>query len=49
MQLMAYNLGGQVKSDNGQYGRAEITVTSDDAQDYLPTRLRNKTRVDESR
>jgi GMP synthase - Glutamine amidotransferase domain len=37
MQLMAYNLGGQVKSDNGQYGRAAITVTSDDAKLFANT------------
>ncbi|MTV82133.1 glutamine-hydrolyzing GMP synthase [Secundilactobacillus folii] len=37
MQLMAYDLGGQVKSDNGQYGRAEITVTSDGAKLFAGT------------
>jgi GMP synthase (glutamine-hydrolysing) len=37
MQLMAYTLNGQVDSDNGQYGRAAITVTSDDAKLFANT------------
>lgn len=31
MQLMAYNLGGQVKSAKSQYGHAQIKVTTDQA------------------
>ena len=38
MQLMAYSLeGGDVSSDNGQYGRAEISITSDDAKLFKGT------------
>lgn len=34
---MAYTLNGKVDTDNGQYGRAAITVTSDDAKLFAGT------------
>ncbi|WP_034527263.1 glutamine-hydrolyzing GMP synthase [Secundilactobacillus oryzae] len=37
MQLMAYTLGGDVNTDNGQYGRAEINITSDNAKLFKDT------------